>query len=80
MMELPYKSVAAALMFCIFFGPLGLLYATWWGGMAMMIVALLLLVTKQFFSFFFCWFITCIWSVAAVEIYNKKLLLGKVVK
>ena len=29
--RLPYKSVAIALLFCVFLGPVGLLYATCWG-------------------------------------------------
>lgn len=30
---LPYKSVAAALLFSVILGPVGLLYASFWGGL-----------------------------------------------
>ncbi len=71
---LPYKSVAAALMFSVFMGPVGLLYGTYWGGFLMIFVALFVFNFKLYLPIILCWLISCIWNVGAVESYNKKIL------
>ena len=71
---LPYKSVAAALMFCVILGPIGLLYASFWGGFIMIAVAMVVISSKLIFPALLLWLICCLWGVGAVESYNKKLL------
>lgn len=70
---LPYKSVAAALIFCILFGPVGLLYATFWGGFAMIFIGMIVINAKLIFPIILLWVFCCIWAVGAVESHNKKL-------
>jgi hypothetical protein len=72
---LPYKSVAAALLFSVFLGPVGLLYASFWGGFIMIAIGIVVISSKFFFPVVLVWLISCIWSVGATEIYNKKVLL-----
>lgn len=67
-----YKSVAAALIFSVVLGPVGLLYASFWGGFCMIIVSMVVISGKFFFVTLLVWLICCIWSVGAVESYNKK--------
>lgn len=71
---LPYKSVAAALLFTVILGPIGLLYASFWGGFIMIALGLFLLPGKLFLPLGLIWLICCIWSVGAVEAYNKRIL------
>lgn len=70
---LPYKSVAAALLFCILFGPVGLLYATFWGGFTMIFIGMVVINAKLIFPIILLWIFSCIWAVGAVESHNKKL-------
>lgn len=70
----PFKSVAAALLFSVFFGPIGLLYGSFWGGFSLIFLALLTISNKFIFLTIIIWIICSIWSVGAVEAYNKKLL------
>lgn len=70
---LPYKSVAAALLFTVILGPVGLLYASFWGGVTMIAIAIVILSAKFFFPAFLMWVVCCVWGVGAVESYNKKL-------
>lgn len=72
--QLPYKSVAAALIFCVLLGPVGLLYSTFWGGLLMIIIGLVVCSNKLFFPILLLWILCCIWSVGAVENYNKKII------
>ncbi|RDI44837.1 hypothetical protein [Aquicella lusitana] len=70
----PYKSVAGALLLSAFFGPVGLLYASFWGGFTMIAVGFVVVSSKLFYPIALFWVICCIWSVGAVESYNKKIL------
>lgn len=70
---LPYKSVAAALIFCLFFGPVGLLYASFWGGLSFIVLGAVIVHGKLFSLLVFLWVICCIWAVAAANSYNKKI-------
>jgi hypothetical protein len=72
--SLPYKNTAVALLFSVFFGPVGLLYASWRGGALMVLIMIFMFSNKYFFLALVIWLICCIWSVAAVESYNKKLM------
>lgn len=67
----PYKSVAAALLFSVVLGPIGLLYASFWGGFFMIFVGIAVISSKFLFPILLLWIICCIWSVGAVERYNK---------
>ena len=72
--KLPYKSLSIALLFCIFFGPVGLLYASFWGGIIMLLIGLVVFSSKLFFPSLVVWVICAIIAVRAVERYNRKLL------
>lgn len=72
--QLPYKSVAVALLFSVVLGPVGLLYASFWGGFTMILVAIIVFSAKYFFPILLVWIMCCIWSVHAVEAYNKTVL------
>jgi hypothetical protein len=73
--HVPYKSVAAALLFSVFLGPVGLLYSSFWGGFFLSIAAVFVICSKFFFITLLIWLISCIWSVRAVENYNRKLMM-----
>lgn len=70
---LPYKSVAGALIFTLFLGPIGLLYGSFWGGLFMIFLGLVVINSKLIFPILLLWIICCIWGVGAVESYNRKI-------
>lgn len=72
--NLPFKSVAAALMFTLFLGPLGLLYASFWGGIAMLPVGFLVISASYPYPIAIYWFLCSVWGVGAVNAYNKKIM------
>ena len=71
--HLPFKSVAAALLFSALLGPIGLLYASFWGGLFMIALEIFVMTSRFYFVAFVVWMLCCIWSVGAVETYNKKI-------
>ena len=71
---LPFKSVAGALLFSALLGPIGLLYASVLGGVTMIILGFIVLCSKLWVPVAFVWVGSCIWSTAAVNRYNKKIL------
>lgn len=71
---LPLKSVAGALLFSIFLGPIGLLYASTIGGVIMMVLGVVIFPTKLPFPIALVWILSCVWSVAAVNRYNRKII------
>ncbi|MDR3477465.1 MAG: hypothetical protein P4M14_05470 [Gammaproteobacteria bacterium] len=73
-MRLPFKSVAIALLFSMFFGPVGLLYASTLGGTLLILLAFVGVCIKQFVTVTMIWLLACIWSVAATNRYNRKIL------
>jgi hypothetical protein len=75
--NLPYKSVAGALLFSVILGPIGLLYASVMGGIVMISLSIFVVANQFWFVAFLCWALSCIWSVAAVESHNKKIA-GKI--
>ena len=70
---LPYKSVAAALLFAAILGPVGLLYSSFWGGFLMILVGAVVLSGKQIVPVMLVWVISCVWAVKATDQYNKKI-------
>lgn len=70
----PFKSTAAALLFCALLGPVGLLYSTVVGGVVMLVLGFIVLGFKFIVPIVFVWLISCVWGVAATNRYNKKLL------
>ena len=74
----PFKSVAVALLFTVFLGPVGLLYSSFWGGFLMIFVTMVVVSSKLPLPIFLAWAISCIWGVGAVEKYNRTLLQSKV--
>ncbi len=73
-LSLPFKSVAGALWFSVLLGPVGLLYASSPGGIVMIIVGFVVGCSKLFVPILLVWLISCVWSVLAVNRYNKKII------
>ncbi|MCD6039513.1 MAG: hypothetical protein K0S27_913 [Gammaproteobacteria bacterium] len=69
---LPLKSLAAALLFSVFLGPVGLLYATTVGGVVMIILGCIVVSSWLPVPIILVWLGSCIWSVVAVNQYNKR--------
>jgi hypothetical protein len=67
----PFKSVAAALLFSVVLGPVGLLYSSFWGGFFMIFVMLVVVSSKLSFPILLAWITCCIWAVGAVETHNR---------
>ena len=72
--QLPFKSVAGALLLCIFFGPIGLLYATTLGGATMLVLGVAIVPTKLPVPIAIIWLGSCVWSVIAANRFNQKLM------
>jgi hypothetical protein len=78
MIMVPYKSVAAALVLTIIFGPLGLFYSSFLGGVVMSIFGLVAIGTMASMRsplpmvtvYLFC----MLWAMAAVRSYNHTML------
>ena len=71
---LPFKSVGGALMFSVFLGPVGLLYASFWGGIVMTVLGFIIISSNLPYPIIFYWIACSIWSVGAANRYNRKLL------
>lgn len=72
---LPLKNLAAALLFSVFLGPVGLLYATTVGGVVMIVLGFIVASSMLPVPIILVWLASCIWSVVAVNRYNKKPIL-----
>jgi len=72
--RLPLKSVAGALLFTVFLGFLGLLYATALGGIIMILVGFVIISSKLWVPILLFWIMCCVISVLAVNRYNNKLI------
>jgi hypothetical protein len=71
---LPFKNLAGALLFTVFLGPIGLLYASSFGGILMIVLGFIVVCAKFMVPIVLVWLISCIWSVLAVNKYNKKII------
>jgi hypothetical protein len=71
---LPLKNIAAALLFSVILGPVGVLYSSVLGGVVMIILGFVAFSAKFPVPIIMVWLGSCIWSVAAANKYNKKLL------
>lgn len=65
------KSVAAALLFAVILGPVGLLYSSFWGGVIMIPLTVVVMCSRFVFPILITWLICCIWAVGSVEAYNR---------
>lgn len=73
---LPLKSIAGALLFCVFLGPVGILYSSMLGGVIMIALGFVVACSKLLVPIILIWLISCIWGVAAANSYNKKVFRG----
>lgn len=71
---LPFKNLAGALLFCVFLGPVGLLYASSVGGIVMIVLGFIVACSKFIVPMVMVWLVCCIWSVLAVNRYNHRIL------
>lgn len=78
MINVPYKSVAAALVLAVLFGPIGTFYSSFLGGVVMSILGLVSFgaMTSLHSSLFMTavWLLSVLWSMVAVRFYNRKML------
>lgn len=72
--RLPFKSVAGALWFAALLGPIGLLYSSTLGGVIMIILGFVTVCAKYPVPIAMVWIGSCIWSVAAANKYNEKII------
>jgi hypothetical protein len=72
--DIPTKSVGLAILLTVLLGPLGMLYATIGGAVVMILVSAVLGVLTFGLSVLFTWPISIIWSILAVNSYNRRLL------
>ena len=75
---LPYKNLAASLLFSVFLGPVGLLYATARGGIIMAVIAFVVISSRFPVPIIITWVSCCIWSVLATNRYNQKLMEARI--
>jgi hypothetical protein len=68
---LPFKSPAAALLFSLLLGPIGLLYASFWGGVIMLVVGAIIITTRFIYSIILMWLICVVWAMWSVERHNR---------
>jgi len=68
---LPFKNLAAALLFSVFLGPVGLLYASTVGGIIMIVLGFVVASSMLPVPIILVWLGSCVWSVVAVNRYNK---------
>lgn len=68
---LPFKNLAAALLFSVFLGPVGLLYASTVGGVVMIVLGFIVVSSGLPVPIILVWLGSCVWSVVAVNRYNK---------
>jgi hypothetical protein len=71
---LPLKSVAGALLFTVLLGPVGLLYSSTRGGVIMIVLGFIVACAKFPIPIVMAWLACCIWSVAATNKYNAKIM------
>jgi hypothetical protein len=72
--KLPLKSIAGALLFSVILGPIGLLYASTLGGIVMIVIGFIAVCCKFPVPVILVWLISCIWSVIAVNRYNRRVI------
>lgn len=74
---LPYKSRAVSLLFTLFFGPVGLLYASMWGGVITSFAAIAVFGSALPGPIIFFWLMCNIFGVMSVQWYNDKIIMAK---
>jgi hypothetical protein len=79
-LTLPLKNLAGALLFTVFLGPIGLLYASSLGGIVMIVLGFIVACCKYTVPIVFVWLISCIWSVVAVNRYNRKIIVSNTIR
>ncbi len=78
MIVVPYKSVAAALILVVFFGPIGLFYSSLLGGVIMSIFGLVAISTMANMHsplpMATVYIFSMLWTMISVRFYNRKML------
>lgn len=72
------KNVGVAIGLSLFFGPLGMLYSTIWGAIIMAIISIVVGILTFGIGLIVTIPIGVIWAAIAANLYNKRLLNGKV--
>lgn len=71
---LPFKSVAAGLLFSVLLGPVGLLYGSVAGGIVMIAIGFIVLSAKLIVPILLYWSFCAVWCVSAVNRYNLRVI------
>lgn len=71
------KSVGISIALTLFFGPLGMFYSTILGAIIMGIIDIIVGIFTLGIGLLFTWPIQIIWAAIAINMYNKKLMQGK---
>lgn len=67
------KNVGLALGLALFFGPLGMLYATVPGGLIMIVVSLVVALFTAGFGLILTWPVCIVWAYTATKSFNTKI-------
>lgn len=67
------KSMGLGILLTLLFGPLGMLYSTILGGIIMLVLGIPLVVFTFGIGLAIVWPIAIIWTIVAVNSYNRKL-------
>ena len=76
--SVPQKSISLAIILTVFFGPLGLFYATFIGGLIMFLITLIVSLLLTSTGFIFTWPICVAWAISAVKKYNSETIEEKI--
>ncbi|BAS67205.1 hypothetical protein [Bathymodiolus septemdierum thioautotrophic gill symbiont] len=72
--KLPTKSLIVAILLAVFFGPIGLFYASVVGALVMLVITAIIGFVTFGFGLFVPYIICIIWAIIAVNNYNKKII------
>ncbi|RUA05143.1 MAG: hypothetical protein DSY43_05255 [Gammaproteobacteria bacterium] len=72
--KLPTKSLIVAILLAVFFGPIGLFYASVVGALVMLVITAIIGFVTFGFGLFIPYIICIIWAIIAVNNYNKKII------
>lgn len=75
--QLPLKSIPGVIFFCLFLGPIGLLYSSVVGAVVLLFlcfVACGLPNGHAIHAMILIWLASCVWGVVAANRYNSKII------
>lgn len=70
----PLRSPAAALLLCLFFGPLGVIYTSVWGAVILLFLTLIAIGSHSVYPIALMWILSCFWGVIAANRHNRRIM------